>query len=142
VANDFLGIAEAIATKARAIAGIKLSTHEVPDGLTKTPALIVFPPEGDVEEPMSQEVVTSTFTGFLYLARPADTGRTLLKVYPFINLFLVAWRSGRVLGMAGYVQDSWIASWRLDDFADYGGTYLGYEFKWGVRTRENVSRSS
>lgn len=142
MANDALGIAAAIAAKGAAIAGVKLGTHEVPDGLTKTPALVVFPPELTVDEPMSQEVVTWTFRGYLYLARPADTARTLVKVYPFTNAFLVAWRTGRNLGMAGYVQDSWIASIKQDDFPEFGGSWLGLEIAWGVRTRENVSRTS
>lgn len=142
MANDALGVAAAIAAKAGDISGIKLATHEVPDGLTNTPAVVVFPPEIELEEPMSQEVVTWTYTGFLYLARPGDTGRTLVKVYPFINLFLIEWRTGRTLGMAGYVQDSWISSIKEDDFPEFGGSWLGLEIRWGVRTRENVSRSS
>jgi hypothetical protein len=139
---DFLTIAQAIATKGGTVAGVKLGTALVPDGLPNTPAFVVFPPTGTVEEPMSQEVVTATFPGFLYLKRPGDTGRTLAKVYPFINLFLAAWRTGRVLGLAGYVQDSWISGWDLDDFPEYGGSVLGVEFRFSVRTRENVTRLS
>lgn len=139
---DHLAIAAAVAAKVRAISGIKESTHLVPDGLGSTPAFVVFPPEGDVSEPLSQELVEETYLGFLYLAIPADTGRTLAKVYAFIDRFLVAWRTGRTLGMAGTVQESFIRGWKLDELADYGGQYLGIEFRIGVRTRENVSRSS
>lgn len=137
---DSLAIAAAIATKARGIAGIKQSDHLVPDGLTKTPAFVVFPPDGTLTEYPSQDLVESTYLGFLYLTRPADTGRTLAKVYPFIDLFYAAWRVGRTLG--GLVQETWLRGHRLDDLPDYGGAYLGLEWRIGVRSRDNITRSA
>jgi hypothetical protein len=143
VANDFLTIAAALATKGGAISNVRKATSEVPDDIAETPMLVVYPPNGDVSEPMSQEVVMSTFPATLYLPRPASTARALVSTYPFINSFLVAWRTGRTLGLAGYVQDSWIQSWALDDFADMGDVeYIGVHFLFGVKTRENVSRSA
>ena len=141
MATDFLAIADAISTKAGAISGIRGASARVPDNLPYTPYAVVFPPDAKLTRNISQDVIESTFPVYLYLARPGDTARTLALVYPYINSFYTAWRSGLTLATAN-VQESYIEGHELDDLPDYGGRYLGIRFRVVVRTRENVTRTA
>lgn len=142
VATDHAAIAAALAAKAAAIAGVRGATHKVPDALPYTPFVVVFPPtRGSLTELLSQDLMTLTFPVFLYLAKPADTGRTLATVYTYVDAFYAAWRTGRTLAVAN-VQESYLTGHEIDDLPDYEGHYLGIRFHVDVRVRENVSRSS
>lgn len=141
MATNTLAIAAALATKWGAISGIRGATHLVPDGLTFTPFAVVFPPaDGVLTEYMEQDFIESTFETLLYLEKPADTGRTLALVYPYLDSAVVAFRTGRTLG--GLVQEAFLRGWTLDDLSDYEGRFLGIRFRVGVRTRENITRTA
>jgi hypothetical protein len=140
MATDFLAIADALATKFAAISGIRGATAEVPDAIAMTPYVVVFPPNGLLTRPLSQDVVETDFPSHLYLARPADTGRTLKLVYPYLESVLTAFRTGITLG--GLATETFVESWEIDDMPDYEGRFMGIRFKVKVRSRENISRTS
>ena len=140
MATDFLAIADAVAAKFAGITGIRGASAEVPDAIGFTPYVVVFPPNGTLSRPLSQDVVETDFPCHLYLDRPGDTGRTLQKVYPYIQSVVTAWRTGITLG--AIVTESFVESWEVDDMPDYEGRYLGVRFRIKVRTRENISRTS
>ena len=80
--------------------------------------------------------------GKLLVANSADVGRTLADTEGYVELLFAAARTGLRLGMAGTVEDSWLAIARIgpQEFGDQ--TFHGADLEWVVKVIESVTRTS
>lgn len=137
-----------LALQAASAPSVRKGTSTELDAVTMAPVVIVEMVDSDEVDPSRGgrgagfEARTLTVTGYLLVARAADSGRAINECEPIVAELFEASRDGVQLGLA-YVEDAALMSAEMGDIDHGDETWLGARLTWLVKLREEgVSRSA
>lgn len=150
---DNQSIGDALVTKWKTVSGIRSASRRALDSVPNSSHVVV---RGDVKidpdpySPMSgrtpgAEAMIQRWTCVIYVAPYSHTGTAVDTTLGLVANAYAAWRDNILLGLAGTVQDSFIASVQITEDLDVPkatSKYVGAICEIAVRTRVNVTRSA
>jgi len=149
---DFQSIGDALVTQWKTVSGIRSATRRALDSVPNGSHVVV---RGDVRvEPdmgplagrgAGFESMLQRWTCVLYVAPYSHTGTAVDTTLGLVANAYAAWRSNIRLGLAGVVQDSYIAAAQITETLDVpkaASQYVGCVFEIHVRTRVAVTRTA
>ena len=141
---DFTDIRQALAARGATVDGIRQGTADDISDVAMVPAVKVSHVERaeTTERGAGYELRRLRIRGLLLCPKAADTGRAEAEVERLCELLTVAHRSGILLGLAGYVQDSALESWTFVTAAIGGMELPAADLTYMVVIREAVTRSA
>lgn len=149
---DNQSIGDALVTQWLTVSGIRSASRKALDGVPNGSHVVVRG-EMRIEPDMGPlggrgagfESMRQTWTCVLYVAPYSHTGTAVDTTIGLVSNAYAAWRSNLLLGLAGVVQDSYIAGAQITESLDVPKSqtvYVGAIFEVVVRTRVAVSRTA
>lgn len=145
---DWAAIRAAIATQAGTAAGIREATSTNLSGVGMLPTVkverIVSLDINDARGGRGAgfESRIARIAGKLLVASASDIGRAQVDAETYVERLFAAARTGILLGYAGTVEDSWLASASLGFQTVGEESYYGADLEWVVKVMESVERTA
>jgi len=150
---DLQSIGGALVTQWLTVSGIRSATRRALDSVPNGSHVVV---RGDVRiEPDTLAPLAGRGAGYesmlqrwscvLYVAPYSHTGTAVDTTLGLVANAYAAWRDNLRLGLAGVVQDSYIAGVQITETLDVPKStsqYVGAIFEIHVRTRVNITRTA
>lgn len=137
-----------LALQAASAPSVRKGTSTDLDAVTAAPTVIVEMVEMDEVDPSRGgrgagfEARTLTVTGYLLVARAADSGRAVNECEPIVAELFEASRDGVQLGLQ-HVEDAALMTAEMGDVDHGDESWIGARLTWTVKVREEgVSRSA
>ena len=131
-------VATGLATTVAGIAGVSGCSPVPIENVNATPWGVIGPPKGQLLQPGGWERLLLQYPLRMYVARVSTPDRDQVAINDFLDLFLVAFRSG--ITQTALITEAIIKSWDTDRFYTLGGEdYQAIDFVIAVEVERAAS---